>query len=113
MPRYWATKSMISGASQPFSSCATASAAITADCFWSAGYLAISRSIFVSASSLSMSAASTVDFAEYDVLRPDDGDHVGDHVPARHFVQRREVRKTGSANLDPVRLVGAIGHDVD
>src|SRR6267142_1253128 len=40
--------------SQPFSSWATMSALITADCFRSGGYLAISRSIFFRASGESM-----------------------------------------------------------
>jgi hypothetical protein len=46
---------MASFGSQPFSSWAMTSAAMTADCFWSAGYLATSRSIFASASWLNMS----------------------------------------------------------
>ena len=48
MPRYFATASIVSVDSQPFSSCAMISALITADCFCAPGYLAISRSIFFS-----------------------------------------------------------------
>src|SRR5688572_20606773 len=46
MPRYFATQSIVSVESHPFSSCAMMSALITADCFWSRGYFATSRSIF-------------------------------------------------------------------
>ena len=103
---------MVSVDSQPFSSCAMASAAITADCFWSAGYLATSRSIFFSDSALSI-GASPVDLAEHDVHGADDGDRVGDHVAARHLVQRRQVRETRRADLQAVGLVGAVGDEVD
>src|SRR4030042_1441786 len=99
---------MASGGSQPFSSCAMASADITADCFWSGGYLATSRSIRESAAALSTSALrhlhdsprsapdavsrwggkrlgaarrrSSVNLPEHDVQRADDGDRIGDHV---------------------------------
>src|SRR5882672_5970844 len=54
MPRYLATKSIASVGSQPFSSWAMMSALITADCFRSGGYLAISRSIFFRASAENM-----------------------------------------------------------
>ena len=36
---------------------------------------------------------SPVDLPEHDVLRADDRDHVGDHVAARHLVQRGEVHE--------------------
>src|SRR4029077_11147973 len=113
---------MASGGSQPFSSCATASAAITADCFWSGGYLASSRSIPRSAASLSIAetpvrrrgpSLSPIYLPEHDVERTDDRDGVGDHVAARHLVERREVDETRRAQLDPVRLVRAVGDDVD
>src|SRR6267378_4021335 len=54
MPRYFATSSMVSVESHPFSSWAMMSALITADCFRSGGYLAVSRSIFFRASGESM-----------------------------------------------------------
>src|SRR4051812_44560985 len=104
---------MVSGESQPFSSWAMASADITADCFCSSGYLATSRSIFIRASSLSIFRASSVYFTEHDVLGADDGHHVGDHVPARHLVERGKVRESRRAQLHAIRLVGAVGHDVD
>ena len=110
-----ATTSIVSVDSQPCSSCAIASADITADCFWSGGYLAISRSIRASAVvaqhcvAASFIGRSSVDLAEHDVLRADDRDDVGDHVAARHLVERREVHEVGRAQLDPVRLVGAVG----
>src|SRR6267143_4794722 len=46
---------MTCGERWPFSSCATVSAAITADCFCSGGYLAIAWSIFLSESTLNTS----------------------------------------------------------
>src|SRR5471032_10423 len=139
---------MVSVESQPFSSCAMASAAITADCFCSAGNLAISRSIFFNDSALSMAstrvgnrgqttffvaavtrqrretknvvcprfqfqAASPVDLAEDEVEGADDGDHVGDHVAARHLVQSLQMREAGAADLHAVGLVRAVGHDVN
>src|SRR6185295_4088999 len=117
MPRYRATKSITSGESQPFSSCATMSALITAERFWSAGYLAISRSIFFRESPLNIQnprgVASPVDLTEDDVLRPDDRNRVGEHVAARHLVERREVRESGGADLEAVGLVRAVGHEVD
>src|SRR5580765_2443371 len=64
MPRYSATKSIVSVASQPFSSCAMASADITADCFWSAGYFAISRSMRARASALSMGVPAAATLSE-------------------------------------------------
>ena len=45
MPSTFATASIASSGSQPNWSCAMASAPITADCFWSGGYLATSRSM--------------------------------------------------------------------
>src|SRR5262245_16419926 len=42
MPRYCATTSSASALTQPCSCCTMARQAITADCFWSAGYLATS-----------------------------------------------------------------------
>src|SRR5262252_1694189 len=54
MPRYSATASITSVESQPCSSCATASAAITAELLRSGGYLATSRSMRWRAAELSM-----------------------------------------------------------
>src|SRR5882762_468025 len=105
--------------SQPFSSWATMSALITADCFRSGGYLAISRSIFFSESTESIGKTwsvpvfSPVDFSEHDVLRADDRHRIGDHVAARHLVERGQVREAGRADLEPVGLVRAVGHQVD
>src|SRR5215210_3260361 len=99
MPRYCATWSIVSVASQPFSSCAMMSALITADCFCSAGYLATSRSIFFSASADRLIGPSSIYLAEHDVLRADDRHRVGDHVAARHLVERGEVREAGRAQL--------------
>ena len=60
-----------------------------------------------------MRSRSSVDLAEHDVLRADDRDGVGDHVAARHLVERREVREARRADLQAVRLVGAVGDEVD
>src|SRR5467141_510539 len=108
--------------SQPFSSWATMSALITADCFLSGGYLAISRSIFFSESTESIGKTwsvpvfhcfSPVDFSEHDVLGADDRHRVGDHVAARHLVERGQVREARRADLEAVGLVRAVGHQVD
>src|SRR5216683_1333553 len=98
--------------SQPFSSWAVMSALITADCFRSGGYLAISRSIFFSESTESM-LFSPVNFSEHDVLGADDRHRVGDHVTARHLVERGEVGEAGRPDFQPVGLVRAVGHQVD
>src|ERR1044072_5671715 len=111
MPRWPATKSITSGESQPCSSCARISALITAERFCSGGYFAISRSSFFRESALSIFLA--VDLSENNVLRADDGDRVGDHVAARHLVERREVREAGGADLEAIGLVRAVGHEVD
>src|SRR5258708_36735938 len=85
------------------------SALITADSF--RGYLAISRSIFFSASGLSMGLP--VDLAKHNVLRPYDRHGVGDHVPLCHLVERRQVREPRGADLQSVRLVGAVATEID
>src|SRR5438094_5471205 len=56
---------------------------------------------------------SSVDFPEDDVLGADDRDHVGDHVAARHLIERREVRESRGTELQPIRLVRAVRDDVD
>src|ERR1700675_2730256 len=89
------------------------SATITADCFWSAGYLASALSILASASGLNMGNPSSIDLAENDVLGADDGDHVCDHMALRHLVDGGQMRETRRADLQPVRLVGTVGHDID
>ena len=38
---------------------------------------------------------------------------VGDHVAARHLVERGQVRKARRADLQPIRLVGAVADEVD
>ena len=41
----------------------------------------------------------TIDLAEYDVERPENGRHVGQHVAAVHEVHGLQVRKTRCADL--------------
>src|SRR5689334_15293020 len=89
------------------------SALITAERFCSGGYFAISRSIFFSESAERLIGRSSVYFSEHDVLRADDGDGVRDHVAARHLVERRQMSKTRSAQFHAVRLVGAVGDEID
>src|ERR1044071_3991729 len=108
MPRYCATSFIVSFESQPFSSCAMTSALITADCFWSAGYFAISRSIFSKALFDKVIGRPR----QHDVLGADDRHRVGEHVAARHLVQRGEVRETGRADLEALGLVGAVGDEI-
>src|ERR1019366_1439805 len=143
MPSTSATIASLSGEMKPCAPCRMARQAITADAFCSSGYLAISRSKPFGAACDSMALAGTatfmcaplapravppsglspppggraerssIDLPEYDVHRADDGDGIGDHVAARHLVERREVRKAGRADLQPIRLVCAVAHDVD
>src|SRR5438105_151604 len=120
------------------------SALMTADCLRSGGYFAISRSIFLRESVVSIRKksrsdpnfqkskppdrlrlspplsggrqqrqASPVDLSKDNILSADDRDGVGDHVAARHLVERGEVREAGSADLEPVGLVGAVADEVD
>src|SRR5450432_2799502 len=88
------------------------SAAITADRFCSAGYLAMTFSILASASLLNM-LCSPIDLAEHDVLSSDYGHHVGDHVPPCHLVDGGEMREPRSADLQPIGLVGTIRNEVN
>src|SRR5690606_2041154 len=88
-----------------------AKAAMTADCFWSAGYLATSRSISLSASWLSM--VLSVNLTEHDVHGADDGYRISNHVTLGNLVHGGEMHVTRCADLQAVRLVGAIGNCVD
>src|SRR6266513_2114346 len=99
------------GERYPLASCATVSAAITADCFCPGGYLAIAWSIFLSESALNTS--SPVYLPEDDVLGADDRHDIGQHMPPGHLVQRGKVRKARCADLHAVGLVRAVGQDVD
>ena len=61
-----------------------------------------------SASLAALRAALAVDFTEHDVLRADDRDRVGNHVAARHFIERGQVGITRRTDLQTIRLVRAI-----
>src|ERR1039457_1684056 len=143
MPSTAATSLSLSDEMKPCSSCRMARQAITAEALPSGGYLAISRSKPLAADSESVALAGTaafmcaalacraappgeesppsggcaqrssIDLPEHDVHRADDGDGVGDHVPARHLVERRKMNKARRPDLQAIRLVGAVAHDVD
>jgi len=56
---------------------------------------------------------SAVHLPENDVQATERGDHVGDVLPVRHLRKRLEVREAGRSDLEPSRLIGAVGPDVD
>src|SRR6266540_1150975 len=56
---------------------------------------------------------SSVDLPEDDVLGADDRDDVGDHVAARHLVERPEVGESRGTEFQTIRLVRAVRDDVD
>src|SRR5258708_8540237 len=60
-----------------------------------------------------VSRLSPVDLPEYDVHRADDRDRFGDHAAPGDLVHRSEVREARRADLQPPRLVGAVGHEED
>ncbi len=101
---------MVSVDSQPFSSCATMSALITADCFWSAGYLATSRSILRRDSgaqhqrSMSPNTMSSV---------PMMATASASMWPLRQLAHRRQVRESRRTQFHAVGLVGTVGDEVD
>src|SRR5713101_4063506 len=106
---------MTSGGSQPASSCAMASAAITADCFWSAGNFATSRSIFLYACSdnsivfaSNIDARLAVNLTKHDILRADDGYRVGNHMAFCHLIQPLQMREARRTDFQSVRFVGTI-----
>mmetsp|Transcript_33103 Transcript_33103/g.77411 ORF Transcript_33103/g.77411 Transcript_33103/m.77411 type:complete len:312 (+) Transcript_33103:307-1242(+) len=54
-----------------------------------------------------------IDFAEDDVLRANDGNHVGQHVALGHEVEALQVREAGCADFAAVWPVGAVRDEVD
>src|SRR5437868_13019734 len=79
---------------------------------WSILTTRLSISLISPASSL-QPPASPVDLPEHDVHRPDDRDHVGDHVALGHLVHGGEVREARRADLQAPRLVRAVAHEED
>src|SRR5262249_10501884 len=57
--------------------------------------------------------ASSIHLPENDVDRPQDGGDVRQHVAAAEEIHRLQMRETGRADLAFVRLVGAVGDQVD
>ena len=55
----------------------------------------------------------SVNLSEHDILRPDNGDDVGEHVALAHKVQSLEMGETRRLDLAAVRLVGAVRDEVD
>ena len=55
---------------------------------------------------------SSVDFAEDNVQSADDGDCVGQHVTARHFVHSRQMSESRCLDLTSVGSGGAVGNQV-
>src|SRR5512139_1884930 len=113
MPSSSATATSASCDTQPCSCCTIDRQAITADCLCCAGYLATSCAMRASVCSLNFIDRSPVDFAEHDVHGADQRHRVGDHVAARHLVERGQVGKARRADLQAVRLVGAVADQVD
>ena len=96
-----ATSSIASVDSQPCSSCAIASAAITADCFWSAGILgdlAVDPGETTRRQQQRWSSVRALIGRSPRTRCPgaDDRHDVGDHVAARHLVHRRRCGKPGA-----------------
>src|ERR1700753_972388 len=58
-------------------------------------------------------APSTVDLSEHDIERAEDGGHVRQQMTAADEVHGLQMRKTRRADLALVRLVGAVGDEVD
>src|SRR5688572_16488179 len=130
MPRYSAISRSRCMLMKPSSCWTMARQAITADCLPASGYLATSRAkrsriagfrgaegaegaVSWWVEEVVIRSFSPVDFAEHDVHRADHRDSVGDHVAARHFVEGGKVREAGGPDLQAVRLVGAVAHQID
>src|SRR5271155_6139983 len=59
------------------------------------------------------SGHSSIDLAENDVLRADNRNPTGNHVPTHHFIKRCEMSETRRANFQPVRFIGTIGNQIN
>src|SRR5262249_12133995 len=56
---------------------------------------------------------SAIDLSEYDVERAEDRRDVGEHVTAREKIHRLQMREAGRADFAFVRLVAAVGDEID
>src|SRR5690606_32792714 len=129
MPRYLATAAISSSVSQPwFCSWAACRPWITAERLRSGGNLVSQWSMWARVASLSATIgstlrafsklpvtfipASTIDFAEDDVVGADHRHDVGEHVPLDELVHRRQVREARGAQVHAEGLVGAVAHQV-
>src|SRR5690606_29389985 len=54
-----------------------------------------------------------VNLSENDVDRAEDGSHIGQHVLAAQEIHRLQMREARRAQLAAVRLVGAVGDEID
>src|ERR1700693_1374888 len=57
--------------------------------------------------------ASAVDVSQDEVHASHDGDHVSDQDALHQLSQRLQVAERGRSHLHPIRLVGAIGNEVE
>src|SRR5262249_989041 len=55
----------------------------------------------------------SIDLPEHDIERSNDRGYVGQHVAATQKIHRLQVRKGGRTDFAFVRLIGAIGNEVD
>src|SRR3569623_1010849 len=115
--RQSATASISSVLSQPCTSCTMRNAAMHADRFCSTGYWPPNdRYACVSRLKADRPCVvlppSSVHFSKYDVLRANDRHHVGEHMAARHFVQRCNMGVTRRAYLHAEGFVGAVGNEI-
>src|SRR5580704_6802231 len=130
------------GSQYPFCFCARHNSASTAEACRPGGYFAIScsahalfsgvNSKFVGCSSArrrtdigqtfldcsvmqknSRRPRSPVDLAEHNVERAEDRADVCQHVLAAQKIHRLKMRKAGRAKFDAVRLVRAVGHQIN
>src|SRR5271167_2863245 len=104
---------------EPFCICARHNSASTADACRPGGYLASSLSAHALFSSVNsklagcLSARRRTDIGQMVLDRAENGADVGQHVLAAEEIHRLEMREARRPELHAIRLVGAIGHEID